>query len=366
MTPMHLVVTVVGILLIAIVLWEAFETLVLPRRVSRRVRLTRFYFRFSWNVWKSIGRNRSGPLKESYLGVYAPLSLLWLFAWWAAGVAVGFALVAWGVHEPLAVYGTPRFGTYLYFSATTFVTLGLGDVTPASALGRLLTALEAGMGFAFLALAISYLPVMYQAFSRREARISMLDQWAGSPPSGVELLRRAAQHGEIASVEGILSDWEAWSAEFLESHLSYPILAYFRSQHERESWLAALTAILDTSALVLAGVEGVSRWQAKRTFAMARHAVVDLAQVLYTGIDAGAPPRLPEGGEAALRARLEVAGVRLDPSTEVHLAAFRRMYEPYVAALSRRLVMPVDPLVPDGAELDAWQTSPWSLPDRAG
>jgi len=361
---MHVLAIVLGAILIAVVLWETFETLVLPRRVSRRIRLTRFYFRWSWSLWKWIGRDRTGPLPETYLGVYAPLSLLWLFAWWAAGVVIGFALVAWGTNAPLAVQGTARLWTYLYFSATTFVTLGLGDVTPASQGGRALTVIEAGMGFAFLALAISYLPVMYQAFSRREARISMLDQWAGSPPSGVELLRRAAQNGEIGSVEGLLSDWEVWSAEFLESHLSYPILAYFRSQHERESWLAALTAILDTSALVLAGVEGVSRWQAKRTFAMSRHAVVDLAQVLYTGIDVGAPSRLPEGAETALRAKLEVAGVRLDPTTEAHLAAYRKMYEPYVAALSRRLRMPVDPLVPDGEALDAWMTSPWSLPDR--
>jgi Ion channel len=339
MSPVHVFAAIVGVLLIGVVLWETFETLVLPRRVSRRIRLTRFYFRWSWNLWKSLGRRRTGPLLESYLSVYAPLSLLWLFAWWAAGVVIGFALVAWGIDTALAVEGTARLGTYLYFSATTFVTLGLGDVTPASEMGRVLTALEAGMGFAFLALAISYLPVMYQAFSRREARIAMLDQWAGSPPSGVELLRRAAQAREMGSVDGLLGDWEVWSAELLESHLSYPILAYFRSQHERESWLAALTAILDTSALVLAGVEGVSRWQAKRTFAMARHAVVDLAQVLFTGIDPGAPSRLPEGAETALRARL------------------------YVAALSHRLRMPVDPLVPDGAELDAWQTSPWSLPD---
>ena len=360
---MRVVATIVGLLLIAVVLWETFETLVLPRRVSRRVRLTRFYFRWSWGVWKWIGGERTGPLEETYLSIYAPLSLLWLFVWWAAGVVMGFALVAWGIEAAVRAEGTVRFGTYLYYSATTFVTLGLGDVTPASEAARILTVLGAGLGFAFLALAISYLPVLYQAFSRREARISMLDQWAGSPPSGVELLRRAAQQEEIASVEGLLSDWETWSAEFLESHLSYPILAYFRSQHERESWLAALTAILDASALVLAGVEGVSRWQAKRTFAMARHAVVDLAQVLSTGIDVEGASRLPEGAATALRARLEVAGVRLGPTTEAHLAAFRRMYEPYVAALSRRLRMPVEPLVPEGEQLDAWQTSPWSLPD---
>jgi Ion channel len=359
----HPVAVVAGVLLIAVVLWETFETLVLPRRVSRRVRLTRIYFRSSWGLWAAIGRGRSGTRNETYLSIYAPLSLLLLFAWWAAGVVIGFSLVAWGADVPLHVQGVAHFGTYVYFSATTFVTLGLGDVTPASQGARLITAIEAGLGFAFLALAVSYLPVMYQAFSRREARISMLDQWAGSPPSGVELLRRAGHNDEMGSVDQLLNDWEEWSAALLESHLSYPILAYFRSQHERESWLAALTAILDASAIVLAGVEGVSRWQAKRTFAMARHAVVDLAQVLRTGVDPHAPDRLPEGADGALRAKLEPAGVRLDPNAESRLAAFRKMYEPYVAALSRRLLMPVPPIVVDVEAPDAWQTSAWTLPD---
>jgi len=358
----RVVAIVAGAALIGLVLWETFETLVLPRRVARRLRLTRMFFRIMWGTWSGIGRRHPGRRRENYLSVFAPLSLIAIFVLWGLGLVVGFALIQWGCSTPLGSHASTGFGTYLYLSATTFVTLGLGDVWPVSSLGRAITAVEAGAGFAFLAIAISYLPVLYQSFSRREMRISMLDQWAGSPPNAAELLRRAAMHGEIGSVDELLGDWESWSAELLESHLSYPILAYFRSQHDEQSWLAALTAVLDVSTLVLSGVEGISQWQARRTFAISRHAVVDLAQVLHI------EPKLPEhdrvGPEefAKVRRMLEAAGAQLDERAEERLGPFRRMYEPYVYVLSRRLEMPLPRFAPDGDGQDDWQRSAWPEP----
>src|SRR5262249_27767642 len=168
------------------------------------------------------------------------------------------------------------FTTYLYFSGTTFFTLGYGDVVPTGAGGRALGVAEAGIGFAFLAVVISYLPVLYQAFSRREITISLLDARAGSPPTAAELLRRMAGARGLAGAGSLLAEWERWAAELLESHLSFPVLSYYRSQHENQSWVGALTVILDTSALLIAGVDGPDGYQARLTFAMARHAAVDL------------------------------------------------------------------------------------------
>jgi hypothetical protein len=128
---------------------------------------------------------------------------------------------------------------------------------------------------------ISYLPVLYSAFSRREASISLLDARAGSPSSAVELLRRHRAEGSFDDLNRLLSEWERWSAELLESHLSYPVLCYFRSQHDNQSWLRALTTVLDTCALVIVGVKDAPVWQARMTFAIARHAV-DIAQVFRT------------------------------------------------------------------------------------
>src|SRR5439155_22732943 len=156
------------------------------------------------------------------------------------------------------------------------------DVVPVSWPARAVTALEAAVGFGFLAIVIGYLPVIYQSFSRREVVISMLDARAGSPPTAAELLRRHAADHTLDALDALLRDWEHWSAELLESHLSYPVLAYFRSQHDNQSWLGALTTVLDTCALVMVGIDGVSVWQARLTFAIARHAVVDIAQIFRT------------------------------------------------------------------------------------
>jgi Ion channel len=252
------------------------------------------------------------------------------------------------------------FFTYLYLSGTTFFTLGLGDVTPAPGVGRFLVVSEVGLGFIFLALVISYVPVLYQAFSRRELRISLLDARAGTPPTAVELLRRNYADMHTEELRLLLHDWEEWCADILESHLSYPILAFYRSQHEQQSWVEALTVILDTCALILTSIDGAPAASARFTFAAARHAVVDLAQVLNT------PPwaevhRLSSEEWTQVRDRLSAAGIRLQESaaSERKLARLRETYEPFVSALARRLQVSLPPWIPPADALDDWQTSAW-------
>ena len=182
---------VTGILLIAWVLWDAFETILLPRRVPARMRVSRFVLGLLWDVWSAIARAiAQRPRRENLLGFYALLSILSLFIVWATGLVVGFAAVQWADGSHLTGAPMSGFMADLYMSGTTFFTLGLGDLTPTSTVARIVTVIEAGTGFGFLALMIAYVPVLYQAFSKREARITMLDEWAGSPPTAAVLLRR--------------------------------------------------------------------------------------------------------------------------------------------------------------------------------
>src|SRR5712691_5568133 len=279
---MRILAVIFGIVLIVLVALDAFETIVLPRRVTRRIRLARLFYRLSQLGWNSIGHLiRSSARRESLRGYVGPLTLLALLVFWAVLFVFGFGLLLWGLALPLNAPDRPiSFLTYLYLSGTTFFTLGLGDVTPLPGVGRLLVVIEVALGFIFLALVISYVPILYQAFSRRELRISLLDARAGSPATAAELLRRNHAGRNVEELRMLLHDWEVWCADILESHLSYPVLAFYRSQHEQQSWVEALTVILDTCALMLTGIEGTRNEAAKFTFAMARHAVVDLAQVL--------------------------------------------------------------------------------------
>ena len=350
-----------GVILILIVLWDAFETIVLPRRASFRFRLTRLFYRSTWPPFAAVGRRiRAGNSRENFLSVFGPLSLLFLLAAWALSLIVGFALLQAGMGSHLAsTAGISGFGADLYMSGTNFFTLGLGDVTPTSTAARVLTTVEAGMGFGFLALVIGYLPVLSQAFSRRESSIALLDARAGSPPTAAELLRRHTADGEKEALGALLNGWERWSAEVLESHISFPVLAFYRSQHDNQSWVAALTTILDTCALVITGIEATPLPAARLTFAMARHALADLTSVLGLKPLSGGPDRLPEAELARLRRALADNGVLLREGAEAdeRLRHLRRLYEPYAQALSNRLLMRLPPWVPPQGARDNWETT---------
>ncbi|MDQ3907224.1 MAG: potassium channel family protein [Acidobacteriota bacterium] len=354
-------VVVLSLALIVFVLWDAFETIVLPRRVTRRLRITAAYYRATWRPWRGLASLvRKKKRRETILSIYGPLSLLMLIALWAAGLVFAFAMLDWAAGAALSAGGaSPPFSTYLYMSGTTFFTLGLGDVTPTDAAGRTLDVLESAMGFGGLALVIGYFPVLYQAFSRRESNISLLDARAGTPPTAAELLRRHGRNGSIDDLIELLKDWERWAADLMESHLSYPVLCFFRSQHDNQSWLASLTTILDGCALVMVGIDGATTWQAQLTFAMARHAVVDLSQIFNSSPAPWTDVRLEGDAMAALRAALAADGVALrdGPEAESRLASLRKMYEPYVTSLSQHLAMPLPPWIDARSAADNWQTS---------
>lgn len=361
---MTAIAAVLGLALILGVLYEAFETMLLPRRVSRSFRLTRFYYSQSWRLWTAMAAAiRPARRRSTFLSYFGPLSLLVLFSLWALGLILGFAAVHWSLGTPLDGGGDEGrgLGLYAYFSGVTFFTLGYGDVTPSGPLGRALAVLETGIGFGFLAVMIGYLPVLYQAFSRREVAINLFDARAGSPPTAGTLLARNARYSDLALLSQLLAEWERWAAEVLESHISFPVLSFFRSQHDNQSWVAALTAILDASAIVVAGVPGTVRSQAYLTFAMARHVAVDLCQAV------NAPPvepdecRLPPDRFRALRESLRGAGLELADggSAERRLAELRGMYEPFVQALSSRFLMPLPPVLNESEPVDNWQTSAW-------
>ena len=359
---MHILIGLAGTALFVIVLWDVFETIVLPRRVTRRVRLTRLFYRACWSPWSAICRIvRNGKRRETLLSVFGPLSILVLLTVWAVALLTAFAMVHWAIGSRIASSGPTGFFSDLYYSGTTFFTLGLGDVTPVGRAARAVTVIEASMGIGLLALVIGYLPVLYQAFSRREVHISMLDARAGTPPTAVELLRRHQEARSLESLHQLLRDWEGWAADLMESHLSYPVLCFFRSQHNNQSWLASLSTVLDTCSLVMVGIDGLPKWQAQLTFKMARHAIVDIAQIFNTSPLKHDARRLPNEDLARLRSILSDSGVMMssEPGDDGTLLDLRAMYEPYVEVLSRYLMMPLPGWLPKPRATDNWQTSAW-------
>ena len=355
---MRIAIFLVGVACLFAVLLDAFQTIILPRRATGRFRLTRLFYRVTWTPWVFFTKRlRDVRKRESVFSYYGPMSLIFLLAVWAGAMVVGFALMYYALGSPFNdAMAQTGFRSDLYVSGTTLFTLGLGDVTPRSAWAREIIILESGTGLGLLAVVVGYFPVLYSAFSRREVSISLLDARAGSPPTAAELLRRHSYEGGENALSLLLVEWERWSAELLESHISYPLLCYFRSQHNNQSWISALTAVLDASALLIAGVQGHEARQAQLTFAMARHAMVDLTQIFSLAPVNDAPDRLAPESYEQLYGLLCQSGVSVcrDGHSYERLRDMRALYEPYAAALGDYLCMPLPPWIADQPHKDNW------------
>ncbi len=366
---MHVVAFIAGMFCCLGVALDAFQTIILPRRPNGRFRITRLFFIATWTPWVVFAeRMRNKTVREQIYSVYGPLSLLLLLLLWAMLLISGFGLFYFSMGSPFgdAMMGHggsawAQLGTDLYVSGTTLFTLGLGDVVPHSLLARAVIIFESGMGLGFVALVIGYLPVLYQSFSRREVNVALLDARAGSPPNAAELLRRHGFEGGEEALTTLLAEWERWAAEILESHISYPILCYYRSQHDTQSWLSGLVAILDTCALLISVVEGAPSRQAQLTFVMARHALIDVGQVFQVqereAWRRGAETdRLPAAEFNRLCGMLGENHLRLcgDPASANRLHTIRALYEQHAFALADYLRMPLPVWVAPPKMHDQW------------
>lgn len=367
---MHSLAVTVGVFLLFGVMLDAFQTIILPRRPTGRLRITRIFYLITWGPWAMFTRRiRNERTREQSYSVYGPLSLILLLVVWAALLIFGFALVFYAMGTPFKDAMMTHFAgsrseiwTDLYVSGTTLFTLGLGDVVPEMPIARGIIIFESGVGLGFVALVVGYLPVLYGAFSRREINVALLDARAGSPPTAAELLgRHGFDGGETALIE-LLAEWERWSAELLESHVSYPILCYYRSQHDNQSWLAGLVSILDACALLIASVQGRPARQAQLTFAMARHALVDLGHIFRIDdkvklLSEAGLNRLSAEDFRRLCTALGKTEIQLcgDDDSASRLRQLRMMYEPNAQALADYLGLTLPMWIADPREKDQWR-----------
>ena len=354
---MRLIFGIFGLLLLAVVISDAVQTVVVARCAESPPRVTRFFYRLTWTPFAAVARRiKSGVRRENYLSLYGPLSLLMLLSCWALGLIIGFAILQWSIGLQFNV-SVSSFANDVYFSASSFFTLGLGE--PLNLASKYLMVLEAGIGFSFLGLVISYLPVLYQAVSDRELRISLLDARAGSPPSAVEfLLRRGSDPDRL---EQRLADWEEWALELLQSHLSYPMLAYYRSQHPNQSWLGTLTVVVDISALVILGSDSHLKRQAEFTFAAGRHALVHVTSIFGIGPCGPNVDRLSSEEFSQLCDAISAsdAPLRSEWISRSELEKLKAMYEPYANALSAYFLMAIPHWIGSVRTSENWRATSW-------
>ena len=320
-----------GAALVLLVMYDVFVAVVVPRPTRRGLSPSRLLIRTSWRIARGIGV-RSGTVqrREQLLGVYAPSALVALLVMWILGEVIGYSLIVHSLSFDFT--HAPSLTDSVYVAGSALLTLGTGDFSAVGTSGRAVLLLTAATGLGTLALVISLLFSLYAHFQRREVLVVTLDARAGAPPSGVTLLENYARFHMTDRLESTFADWERWSAEVLDSHLAYPILAYFRSSHDNESWISALGAVLDAATLVVTTIDGQPKGEALMMVELGNHLVEDLAQQF----------KLPEEPEVGVereefedaRRRLGEAGYTLAPS-DAAWEKFARIRRRYAYRLNR-------------------------------
>jgi hypothetical protein len=335
---LRVVFALAGASLVAITVVDLTGTLVVTGSVSARWRPSRVVYRYTWSLWRAVGSRVKQPERfDRWLAIYGPLSMLTLLLMWLAGLTVGWALLYRGLLVQL--HGVSGFVSLLYYSGTILLSPSFGEVTDGSASAGILTLVETVMGLGSIALLISYLPVLYGAYNRREARLLTLDDPSGERIQPTSLILLHARGADLEDLNRFFAEWEIWTAEILESHVSYPMLAYFRSQHAGQSWITALGVVLDAATLLTAVMPEPNR-EAYMMYRRGRRAVEEISLRLH----------VPQQGENWLNRELfntayqllEAGGLAMASSDTSwrRLEAMRGTYGTQIQSLIQYLVAP--------------------------
>jgi hypothetical protein len=334
---------IVGLLLVAVVLLDVFLTVVVPRRAPRsggRLRVTHYLVPGLWKIWRAIGlRMASADQREVFLGIFGALIVIVMLIAWLVGLVVGYGLLLEALHTELRPE-PENFASALYVAGTALLTLGFGDFVAIGGWARLLTLTAAATGLGLVALCITLLFTLYGSFQRREVAVVVLEAGAGAPPSGVTLLETYAVAGILDDLPLVFRDWQGWAAEVLDSHLAYPILAYFRSSHDNDSWISSLGAVMDAATLVLTTIHGGPKGWAKLSRSVGGHCLEDLVDYFGLATESELGVERSEFDEA--RRRLERAGFVLEDADRSwdHFSRLRQEYAGRVNALARHWATP--------------------------
>lgn len=328
---------VAGVAIVLAVLNDIFQSVVVPRAVGRRWRLSFLVWRGLWRLWPIAAWKfyaADDEKREDFLAVFAPFTLVLLLLVWAAGIIFGYGLVFWGLRGGLAP-PVHSLGQALYFSGTSALTIGFGDVVGRTAGTRFFSILAAISGFSTFSIVTAYLFLLFAAFQTREAFVVTVGARAGTPPSGVNFLCIAGYSETRDDIARLMIDAQRWAAQLMESHLAYPVLAFFRSSHDYESWVGTLGTLLDAATLLMTTVDGARNGQSRLFFNLGRHATHDLSSYFrLTG--AQGDPGIERAEFDRACDRLESAGYALHERDEAwkRFSELRSAYAGHLNAMA--------------------------------
>jgi len=245
--------------------------------------------RYGWRAWRDRALSIADQeRREDTLAIFAPTFMITLLMYWVVSQAVGYGFLFWALNAGL--HPSPGIFASIYFAGTSMLTIGYGDIVPTHWYTRTLALVSAGGGLSTFAVVTTFLFQTFGAFQKREAFVVTISERTGAPPSGLEFVMRHLSLDLVNDISPILRESQQWIAEVMETHLAYPVLTYFRSSHDDESWVGTLGALLDASTLLITTLDLDNRGQAELTLHIGTHLVRDFSNFF----------RLPAGDASAV------------------------------------------------------------------
>jgi hypothetical protein len=341
-----------GTVIAAITLFDVFQSVVIPRPSVGRVRLSVTLVQLAWRAWRPIAqRPRKLQTREAVLATFAPMAVVGLLVLWGILIIIGYALIFSGLHDGLSPQPN-SFGTTLYFSAGRMLAFGVGGIEATGVATRILTSLEAATGFGLFALVISLLFSLFSSFQRRETAVVALDALAGAPSSGLQLLETCAKDELSDHLSVTFDEWRMWTVDVLETHLTYPLLFYFRSSHDNEAWPNSFGAVMDAALFVMTTIDGGPIGHARLMHKVGSHFVADMRHYYYHHVGDDTPGvERAEFDEACTR--LRAAGYPLHDADKAWEAfsGLRRKYAAWLNVMTKGLAIPPAPWIGDRSYL---------------
>jgi hypothetical protein len=348
-----------GAMLVVLTLYDVFQSVVLPRPAVGRVRISTSLVQVAWGLWRKVAeRPRKLQMREAALAAFAPMMIVVLLILWAAFLVLGFALVYAGLGDGLRPQ-PDSFGTTVSFSAGSMLSFAVGGIDATGVATRVFTILEAATGFGLFALVISLLFSLFNSFQRRETAVVALDALAGAPPSGVQLLEHCAADNMPEQLQATFDEWRMWTVDVLESHLSYPLLFYFRSSHDNEAWANSFGAVLDAATLVMTTLDGVPVGHARLMFKVGAHLVADMrSNFEYADDSQVAGVERDEFDDACRRLRKAGYRIREPESAWDQFSSMRSKYASWLNETTKYLGVPPAPWIGDRSYLPHRERGP--------
>lgn len=337
---------ILGLFLILITLWDGFSFVQMNRKSRFRTGFSTLIERSYWQLVRLVNlRVHHKGLRSRIFATFTPTVVISLLIAWSVCLIYGFALLSWASGEDLhGTIETPSFPDYFYLSGVTFFTLGYGDLSPAESFGQVLSLIEVGCGYSFIAIIIGLIPTISTIGADREMGLLKMELQAGSTFSAAALFSRSVPEHDLPKAADFFGQSTEWLLKVHMSQLNYPVLCYQRSSGHDLHWLSGVAIVLDVSAIFLAWFEFTDKRAAINLHNLGVVALGQFNELFWLSPDTKpGKSRISHDQSIELWAYLGKLGFPLknleDPAEA--LANVLSRYEPNLQMLSDYLLMPL-------------------------